>query len=182
VDTRKIKKWIKTIALWQLICVAINVVLLILPQLSTSQVKITLHDCIEASVNIIGGLTIFLGLWRFTPWGWKIAVLFIPLSWAYVTYDLFLDYQRGVGLLISPFMLIDCSILRFLFKGKVTEIFKISSTNLIKLSWLVGPLFILATFLLIHDLVNDIIAIVLAVGTLIGFHTANKYKRKLKSS
>jgi len=182
VDTRKIKKWIKTIALWQLICAVINVVILILPQLSTIQAKLTLHDGIEASVNTIGGLAIFLGLWRFTHWGWKIAVLFIPLSWAYVTYDLFIDYQNGVGLLISPFMLIDCLILRFLFKRKVTEIFKISSTNLIKLSWLVGPLFVLAVFLLIHDLVNDIIAIVLAVATLMGFHTANKYRRKLQSS
>jgi hypothetical protein len=182
VDTRKIKKWVKTIALWQLICAVINAALFIHPQLLTIKVKIALNDCIEASVNIIGGLTIFLGLWRFSPWGWKIAVLFIPLSWAYVTYDLFIDYQHGVGLLISPFMLIDCLILRFLFKRKVTEIFKISSTNLLKLSWLVGPLFILAAFLLVHDLVNDIIAIVLAVGTLIGFHTANKYRRKLQSS
>ena len=181
-DTRKIKKWIRTIALWQFICAVINVVLLIIPQLSTIQVKITLHDCIEASVNIIGGLIIFLGLWRFTPWGWKIAVLFIPLSWAYVTYDLFIDYQRGVGLLLSPFMLIDCLILRFLFKRKVTEIFKISSTNLIKLSWLVGPLFILAVLLLLHDLVNDIVAIVLAVAALMGFYAANKYRRKLQSS
>lgn len=181
-DTKKIKKWIKIIALWQLICAGINVVLLIIPQLSTIQVKITLHDCIEASVNIIGGLTIFLGLWRFTPWGWKIAVLFIPFSWAYVTYDLFIDYQRGVGLLLSPFMLIDCAILHFLFKRKVTEIFNISSTNLIKLSWLVAPLFILAVLLLIHDLVNDIVAIVFAVAILMGFYAVNKYRRKMQSS
>ena len=181
-DTKKIKKWIKTIALWQLICAVINLVLLILPQLSTIQVRLTLHDCIEASVNSIGGLAIFLGLWRFTRWGWKIAVLFIPLSWAYVTYDLFIYYQDGVGLLISPFILIDCLIFRFLFKGQVTELFKISSTNWTKLSWLGGPLFILAVFLLIHDLLNDIIAMVLAVAILMGFHTAKKYRRKLQSS
>ena len=181
-DTRKIKQWIKAIALWQLICAVINAAILIFPQLLTIQVKLTLHDCIEASVNTIGGLVIFLGLWRFAPWGWKIAVLFIPLSWAYVTYDLFIDHQHGVGLLISPFILIDCLILRFLFKGQVTEIFKISSTNWIRLSWLGGPLFILAVFLLIHDLLNDIIAIVLAVAILMGFHTASKYRRKLQSS
>jgi len=182
VDTKIIKKWIKVIALWQLICAVINVVLFILPQLSTIQIKLALHDCIEASVNTIGGLVIFLGLWRFTGWGWKIAVLFIPLSWAYVTYDLFIDYQHGVSLLISPFILIDCLIFRFLFKGQVTEIFKISSTNWIKLSWLGGPLFILAVFLLIHDLLNDIIAIVLAVAILMVFHTASKYRKKLQSS
>jgi hypothetical protein len=182
VDTRKIKKWIKTIALWQLICAVINVILFILPQLSTIQVKNTLHVCIEALVNIIGGLIIFSGLWRFTPWGWKIAVLFIPFSWAYVTYDLSVDYQRGIGLLLSPFMLIDCAILHFLFKRKVTEILRISSTNLLKLSWLVVPLFILAVLLLIHDLVNDIVAIFFAVAILMGFYAAKKYRRKMQSS
>jgi hypothetical protein len=182
VDTKKIKNWIKAIALWQLICAVINVVLFILPQFSTIQVELALHDCIEASVNSIGGLVIFLGLWRFARWGWKVAVLFIPLSWAYVTYGLFIDYQHGIGLFISPFILIDCLILRFLFKAKVIEIFKISSTNWIKLCWLVGPLFILAVFLLINDLLNDIIAIVLAVAILMGFHTASKYRRKLQSS
>ena len=181
VDTNKIKKWIKTIALWQLICAAINVLLFILPRLSTFQAEPTLHNCIEASVNIIGGLTIFIGLWWFTPWGWKVAVLFIPLSWASVIYDLFIHYQRGIGLMISPFILIDCLILRYLFKKQVMEIFKISSTNWIKLSWLVGPLFVLAIFILIHGLLNDIIAIVLALAILLVFHTANKHRRKLQS-
>ena len=181
-DTKKIKKWIKTIALWHLICAVINPVLFILPHLSIIQEKLTSHDYVEASVNTIGGLAIFLGLWRFTPWGWKIAVLFIPLSWGYVTYDLFIDYQHGVGLLLSQFILIDCLILRFLFKEHVREIFKITSPNWIKLSWLVGPLLIFAVFLLIHDLVNDIVAFVLALAILIGFHTANKYRRKFQSS
>ncbi len=180
--TKKIKKWIKTIALWHLICAVINVVLFILPYLSIIQKKLTLHDYVGASVNTIGGLAIFLGLWRFNPWGWKIAVLFIPISWGYVFYDLFIDYQHGVGLLLSPFILIDCLILRFLFEEDVREIFKITSPNWIKLSWLVGPLLIFAVFLLIHDLVNDIIAFVLALAILMGFHTANKYRRKLQSS
>ena len=182
VDTKKIKKWIKTIALWQLICAVINVVLFILPQLSTIQVKPTSHDCIEAFVNTIGGLAIFLGLWRLAPWGWKFAVLFVPISWGYVSYDLFIDYQHGVGLLLAPFMLIDCLILRFLFKEHVREIFKISSPNWIKLRWLVAPLLIFAFYLLIHDLVNDIIAIILALAILMGLHTANKYRRKLQSN
>ena len=182
VDTKKIKKWIKIIALWQLICAVINVVIFILPHLSTIQAKLALHDCIEALVNTIGGLAIFLGLWRFTPWGWKFAVLFVPISWGYVSYELFIDYQHGVGLLLSPFILIDCLILRFLFKEHVREIFKISSPNWIKLSWLVAPLLIFAVFLLINDLLNDIIAIVLALAIFMVFHTANKYRRKLQSS
>ena len=181
-DTKKIKKWIKIIALWQLICAVINVVIFILPHLSTIQAKLALHDCIEALVNTIGGLAIFLGLWRLAPWGWKFAVLFVPLSWGYVSYDLFIDYQHGVGLLLAPFMLIDCLILRFLFKEHVREIFKISSPNWIKLNWLVAPLLIFAAFLLIHDLVNDIIAIILALAILMGLHTANKYRRKLQSN
>jgi len=182
VDTKKINKWIKTVALWQLICAGINVFLLILPQLPTIQVKFTLPDCIEASFNAIGGLAIFLGLWRLAPWGWKVTVLFIPLSWAYVTYDLFIYYHHGVSLIISPFILIDWLILRFLFKKEVTEIFKISSTSWIKLSWFVSPLFVLAVFLPIHDLLNDIIAIILAVTILTGFYTVNKYRRKPQSS
>jgi hypothetical protein len=181
VDIRKINKWIKTIALWQLICAIMNVVILILPHFLTIQAKLTLHDWIVASVNAVGGLVIFLGLWRFTPWGWKVAVLFIPLSWSYVTYDLFIDYQHGAGLFISPFIFIDCLILRFLFRRQVAEIFRISSPNWIKLSWLVSPLFIVAVFLLIHDMLNDIISIFLAAAILIGFHTANKYKRKVQS-
>jgi hypothetical protein len=182
VDTKKIKKWIKTIALWHLICAAINLVLLILPYLSIIQERLAIHDYVEASVNAIGGLAIFLGLWRVAPWGWKIAVLFIPISWGYVSYDLFIDYQDGVGLLLSPFIFIDCLILRFLFKEHVREIFKISSPNWIKLSWLVGPLLIFAFFLLIHDLVNDIVAIFLALAISMGFHTANKYRRRMQSS
>jgi hypothetical protein len=181
VDTRKINKWIKIIALWQLICAVVNVFLLILPHLLTIQANITLHDWIEASVNAVGGLVIFFGLWRFTPWSWKVAVLFIPLSWAYVTCDLLIDYHYGVGLVISPFIFIDFLILSFLFRRQVAEIFKILSTNWIKLSWLVSPLFIVAVFLLIHDMLNDIIAIVLAATILFGFHTANKYKRKVQS-
>jgi hypothetical protein len=182
VDTKKIKKWIRTIALWHLICAVINVALFILPYLTTIQGKLTLHDYVQAFINTIGGLAIFLGLWRLSPWGWKIAVLFIPISWGYVSYDLFVDYRHGVGLLLSPFIFIDCLILLFLFKEHVREIFKISSPNWIKLSWLVGPLLIFAVFLLIHDVVNDIIAFVLALVILMGFHTANKYRRKPQSS
>jgi len=182
VDTKKIKKWIKTVASWQLICAAINLFLVILSQLSIIQLKFALPDYIEASFNVLGGLVIFLGLWRLAPWGWKVAVLFIPLSWACVACDLFIDYHRGVGLIIFPFILIDLLILRFLFKKEVTEIFKISSTDWIKLSWLVGPLFLLAVFLLIHDLLNDIVAVILALVILTGCYTANKYRRKLQSS
>lgn len=181
-DTKKIKKWIKTIALWHLICAVINLVLFILPYLSIIQEGLAMHDYVAASVNAIGGLAIFIGLWRFTPWGWKIAVLFIPISWGYVAYDLFIDYQHGVGLLLSPFIFIDCLILRFLLKEHVREIFKISSPNWIKLSWLVPPLLILAALLLIHDLVNDIISIILALAILTGLHTVNKYRRKPQSS
>jgi len=182
VDTKKIKKWIKTVALWQLICVVINLFLVILSQLSTIQLKFALPGYIEASFNVIGGLVIFLGLWRLAPWAWKVAVLFIPLSWAYVACDLFIDYQHGVGLIIFPFILIDLLILRFLFEKEVTDIFKISSIDWIKLSWLVGPLFLLAVSLLIYDLLNDIIAIILALAILTGYYRVDKYRRKLQSS
>ncbi len=182
VKIEKIEKWIKIIALWHVVCAAINVSLFLLVYLSIIDQSLRLTDYVETFVNTFGSLAIFLGLWRVSPWGWKIAVLFIPLSWAYVTHDLFIDYQHGIGLLISPFMLIDCLIVRFLSKEHVRDIFKISSPSWIRVGWLVVPLFILAVFLLVNDLVHDIIAIVLAFTLVTAFHTANRYRRKLQSS
>ncbi len=120
------------------------------------------------------GLAIFIGLWRLKPWGWKLAVIFIPLSWSIGLIELYSDYYRGLGLITAPFIIVDALILNYLFKPKVHQFLKISSSPLLRLQWLVKVLFLLALFVAVKDIFGGLVGLITVTVVLLGVGTARK--------
>ena len=150
----KIQRWLKIIALWSLFTAILGTFFYILIQVRIIDEKIKTFDLFEFYFNTIAGFMVFVGIWRFKSWGWKAAVLFIPVSWALSVYAMAIDYQRGTGMLTSFFLIIDALILRYLFKDDVIEFFQITSKFLIKLKLSASVLFFTAFFLFVSDMLN----------------------------
>ena len=129
----KIKRWISIIALWKLVTSLIGICFYILIQLDIIEETFTRFDVFAFFFSSVAGLTIFVGLWRFEPWGWKAAVLLIPIYWVIESYGLISGYFLGLGIFTSPFIMIDAAILSYFFKPEVMKFCQIFSTPLLKL-------------------------------------------------
>ncbi len=178
----KIKRWIRIIALWTLVGSLFGICFHILIQLNIIEEPLTRFEVFDFYFSTLAGLTIFVGLWRFEPWGWKAAVLLIPISWVLSSYGLITDYLRGLGILISPFVILDAVILRYLFKPEVTNFCQIFSTRLLKLKWTWKGLFLLALYLFVNDIFGGLVGIVTVLAVFLGIMTAKKYIGKLRTS
>lgn len=181
-ETNKMKLWIRIIALWALFTSFVTIAFYFLIKIGTINETLTSFDLFEILFDVIAGLVIFTGLWRFTPWGWKTTVLLLPLSWIFATYILMIDYERGYGVITSPFIIIDALILRYLFKPGVREFCKISSTFLLRLQWSANVLFLLALFLIVYDIFGGLFGLSTVLAIFLGVMTAKRYKRKREVS
>jgi hypothetical protein len=128
------------------------------------------------------GLIIFIGLWSFEPWGWKLAIILIPLSWAVYSMTLFVDYERGLGLITAPFLVVDALILNYLFKSQVSQLFNIISTSLFRMQWLVKALLLLALFLSLKDIFGGLVGLITIIVILIRPWSSKKNDKKLTKS
>jgi hypothetical protein len=178
----KIKKWIRIIALWTLVSSLFGICFYILIQLNIIEETLTRFDVFDLFFSILAGLILFIGLWHFEPWGWKAAVLLIPISWVIGCYGLITDYFRGLGIFTSPFIIIDAVILSYLFKAEVTNFCQIFSTPLLKLKWSSKGLFLLALYLIVNDIFGNFVRIITVLAIFLGIMTTKKYMGKLRTS
>ena len=179
---KKIKRWIRIIALWTLVGLLFGICFHILIQLNIIEEPLTRFEVFDFYFSTLASLTIFVGLWCFEPWAWKAAVLLIPISWALGSYGLITDYLQGLGILISPFVILDAVILRYLFKPEVMNFCQIFSTPLLKLKWTWKGIFLLALFLIVIDIFGNLIGIITVLAIFLGIMTAKKYMRKIRTS
>ena len=153
-----IKKWSKIIAGWTLLGTIIGSAFYILIYLSIIEEDLSVVDHIACYVSLVLGLTIFYGLWNIKSWSWRLTVIAIPLTWLYSIFDIFQDYQRGVGFVLSLFIFIDVAILYFLFKPEVKNVFGIQNWS--NLKWVITPLWLSGAFLAVNDIFGDLVAVI----------------------
>lgn len=154
-------RWIRLIALWSLVTAVLNLLFYTLVQFAWIRGALSLTDHIDVFLNSLLGFLTFIGLWRQAPWGWKIAVIAIPLSWVYGIYNLSLNYRTGMGVIVSTFLWIDFAIFIFLFQPPVVKRFQIASFWL-TLEWIKYPLLVTAVFLMSLDLAGNRGAVAIA--------------------
>ena len=181
-ESIKIDKWLKIIALWSLFTALLSTCFYILTQVGIIDEKITRLDLVEFLFNTIAGFAVFVGIWCLKSWGWKAAILLIPVSWILSAYSMAIDYYRLLGIFSSPFIIIDGFIMRYLFKDDVIELFQIKSSFLLKLKWCANGLFLMALFLIVIDIFGDIVAIVTILAIFMGAQVSRKIKTKQKES
>ena len=178
-DISKTKRWVKVISVLYLVYALGSLSVHALTELSIVNDGLK-TDVFETAVSIIGNLALFVGLWRFSTWAWHFAILYIPLSWLYMLYHMLGDYEKGIGLLIAPFLLIDGFVLRFLFKSEVRDVFALSAASWLKLNWLGSLLLLLAGYLIVQDLFGSLIAFIFALAMFMGIRSVQEYKRKYR--
>ena len=171
----KIKRWIRIIALWTLVSSLASICFYVLIQLNIIEEPLTGFDVFNFYFSTLAGLTIFIGLWLFEPWGWKAAVLLIPISWVIDCYGLITDYSRGLAIATSLFAILDASILRYLFKPEVMKFCHIFSTPLLKLRWTWKGLYLLALYLIAIGVSGHLVGIITVLAIFLGIRTAKKY-------
>jgi len=147
----KEKKWLRIIAIWSLLTAALGFGFYLLVLFSDIEKTFTILEHVDVAVSTILNILICIGLWRSAGWGWKVAVISIPLVWMYSIYTISTDYKPGAGLFFSFFLFIDTAILHFLFRKSVRNILNISSRFWSGLHWIKYPLFFSAIFLLLLD-------------------------------
>ena len=178
----KIKSWITIIALLALACSLVNICFYILVRFDIIEETLSKFDIFELFFSTLAGLTIFIGLWLLEPWGWKAAVLLIPISWVIGCYGLITDYFRGLAIGTSLFVILDAAILRYLFKPEVMNFCQIFSTPLLRLKWTWKGLFLLALYLIVIDIFGHLVGIITVLAIFLGIKTAKKYMEKLRTS
>jgi len=171
----KIKRWIRIIALWTLVSSLANICFYVLIQLNIIEEPLTGFDVFNFYFSTLAGLTIFVGLWCFEPWGWKAAVLLIPISWVIGCYGLITDYSRGLAIGTSLFVILDAAILRYLFKPEVMNFCHVFTSPLLKLKWTWKGLFLLALYLIVFDIFGNLVGIITVLAIFMGIRTAKKY-------
>ncbi len=169
---------VRIIALWRLLISLLNIGFLILFQYVLIAETISVNDLFGFLFSTIGNLILFIGLWRFSPLGWKSTIVFIPISWSYTIINLYVEHETGVGILLCIFAFIDGSILKHLFNGEVLRQFRISSTKWIKLKPIGNLVMILAVFLITIDFFDTILATVISIFLVVGLEKAWGGKRK----
>ncbi len=177
-DTQKISRWIKVIAAWSLFSALVSAAFYVLSYFKVIEDQLTASDHIDYLIGTIGGLIIFVGLWKQTAWGWKFTIISTFLYWVYSTFDFFVEYERFVGLIMAPFIVIDAFIIRYLLRVDVRSTFNITSHFLIRFNWMPISLFLMAGFFSVKDLFNDFVAIVTVIALFSGLRLARKYKNE----
>lgn len=180
--SKQIKKWIRIIAAYSLLSTVTGVVFYALVQFRLIEEQLTTRDHIDFFIDTIAGLTIFVGLWKLTTWGWKFTIIFTLISWIYFMSDLFFDYERFMGIFLAPFIIIEALILRYLLSSDVRSFFNISSQFFNRLYWTPAALFLLAVFLIVKDIFDGIVGLVTVIGLYLGLRVSRKYKKKLTSN
>ena len=179
-NSKNIKKWIRIIALWTFIMTIVGAAFYILIQLKVIDEQLSLREHVELIIYTIVGLVIFVGLWRLSPWGCKFAIIFTLVSWPYALVDLFIDYERFTGLFMSPFIIIEALILRYLLTDDVQNFFNITSRYFKRLLWTPAALLLLALFFVVLDFFDGLVALVTVVAILLGLTVSRRFKRDLK--
>ena len=175
-DTQKIRRWIRIIAAWSLLLTLAGAAFYILSYFEVIDDQPKTRDLIDFMIGTIGGLIIFVGLWKQTSWGWKFTIALTFLYWIYSIFDFFIEYERFTGLIMAPFIVIDALIIRYLFRIDVRNTFNITSHFLIRFNWIPTSLFLLAGFLLVKDLFNDFVAIFTISAIFLGLRLSRKYR------
>lgn len=177
-----IRRWIKTIAAFILLITVGGIVFYILSTNDIIDETITKLEVLDFYISTIVGLVMFLGLWRLETWGWKSAVIFIPLSWVIYLFEFFADYEWGLGLFTAPFIIIDALIPNYLYKPQVCQFFQIFSSPLLRLQWIVKALFLLALFLAVMDIFSGLVAFITVVVVFCALVKTRKTTKHLKTS
>ena len=178
----KIRKWIRIIALWLLVSSLGGICFYVLVQVSVIDESFTNLETFDFYVSTLMGLTIFVGLWRCESWGWKAAIILIPLSWVLGIYELFVKYERGIGIVTAPFIIIDALILNYLFRPSVRSFLSITSNFLLRFQWVAKVFLFVALFLVVNDIFGEIVGVITVMAVVFGIGTAKKYKERLKAS
>jgi hypothetical protein len=153
------KLWVRVIALWSLLCSLTGIGLLCLSWGGVLKVSLKPIDVFNLFCISISGLTVFAGLWRGQPWGWKTSVLLIPLSWLPGVVGMLMTYKKGQGILSAPFVLIDAICLHYLLRAEIRQLCSISPTLWTHLGWGVWALLSLTLFLGVYDAVGTFDAV-----------------------
>jgi len=180
-ESNRIHKWSKIIALWTLFVTLLGICFYVLIQIGVIEETLTPFDLFNLFFTSTAGIFIFVGLWLLCPWGWNSAVLLIPISWALSAYSMAVDYYQWLGIVTSPFLIIDALIIRYLFKPKVIELFKVSSKILFRLKWCANALFLFAIFLIVNDIFGDFVALVTIIAFLLGLEIIRNKKKRLNN-
>jgi len=177
-EEQKIKKWVRVIAIVELMSSMVGMCFHVLIQSGIIQETLNWVVLFDFYFNTAAGLIIFAGLWHPKPWGWRVAVLLIPISYLFVLYDYINDYFAWIGLFYAPFVLLDVFILRFLFKPEVMTFCRVSSRVLSRMRWLPNALLDLAIFFVVSAFGNELIGIGVVVAVFLGFSLAKRYRKK----
>jgi hypothetical protein len=173
-EETKIKRWSKIIAAWTLLGAIFGTVFLILIYLSIIEEELSVVEHIDCYVNLVLAPAIFYGLWKIKPWGWRLTVISIPLTWLYTIFDISMYFQKNMGIALSMFLFIDAAILRFLFKPEVKIVFGIQNWS--NLRWTITPLWLLGAFLASNYFFGDLVAVIFSLSLFLGLKTAKKYR------
>ena len=160
------KAWLRLIALWSLLCSLTGIGFLSLSWVGVLKVSLKPIDVFNLFCISISGLTVFAGLWRCQPWGWKISVLLIPLSWLPGVVGMLMKYSKGQGMLSAPFVLIDAICLHYLLRPETREFCRVSFTLWSPLTWGVWGLLSITLFLGVYDAVGTFDAAIAALAFL----------------
>lgn len=179
-DQIKARKWIKIIAVFILVGALLALIYHVLVLVGTIDDEFSSVDNITFVIDTFAGIIIFIGLWKQISWGWKFTVLYMLISWIYYTYDLFVDYERFMSIVMTPIMLIEAAILRFLLSSDVREYIKVGSSPFRHFNWTPTAIALFAVFLLVNDFFDGYIAFFTIVALLLGFRTSKKYKKKME--
>lgn len=174
-------KWIRIIAFWTLITALLNLFFYGLVQFSVIKGSFSLLDHLDVMTNSLIGLLTFWGLRRHAPWGWKLAVVAIPVSWLYGVYSISRNYQPGMGVVTSVFLFIDAAILIFLFTPAALKVFQITA-RWISLEWLKYPLLVTAVFLLSLDFLGNLGGVMSAFAFFVVFFIWNRNRQEAMNS
>jgi hypothetical protein len=81
---------------------------------------------------------------------------------------------------VTPIILIEAAILRFLLSSDVRKYFKVGSSPFRHFNWTPTAIALFAVFLLVNDFFDGYIAFFTIVALLLGFRTSKKYKKKME--
>ena len=175
-----IPKWLRIICLYLFFSSAANASFYLLVHLGIINESLSTFDRIDLICDVISTLVILTGLWCFKPWGWKAAVLLIPLSLLIDTYGLISVYERGMGVITAPFVALDGVVMRYLFRENVMKFCGVSSAQFFNLKWTVSGVFLYAAFLFVNDVFGAIVTICLVLAVVMGLAVSKRQKNRSK--
>lgn len=133
------------------------------------------REHVEAVVNTLAGVCIYVGLIRKSAWGWKLTVAATPLSWLYTVYTLSLSYQPGTGVMAALFLFIDAVIITILFRPAALSFFGISGAFWPQFIMMRPPLVLAALFFLTLDTAGAQGAVVISLAIYVSVLLAKSF-------